>query len=76
MGINLEVVALDKLIQGNVMERKCDAEMAAEIERLVDGHNVGAAILMRCLPSNSTTPISLLFHLLHHLPSLNLSTTH
>lgn len=52
MEINLEVVALYKLIQGNVMERKCDAEMAAEIERLVDGHNVGAAILMRCLPSN------------------------
>lgn len=50
MMTHLEVLALDEFIERDVMQGKGDAEVATEVERLVDGHNVGAAGLLRRLP--------------------------
>lgn len=38
----LEIIALDELVERDVMEGKGDAEMAAEIERLIDCYDVSA----------------------------------
>lgn len=45
----LEIIALDEFVERDVMEGKSDAKMAAEIERLVNCHDVGAAGLLLSL---------------------------
>lgn len=47
----LEIIALNEFVERDVVEGERDTEMAAEIERLVDCHNVGARRLLPCFIS-------------------------
>lgn len=52
-GEYLEIITLDEFVERNVMESESNAEMAAKVERLIDGYDVGARCFLLCLPGKT-----------------------